>query len=237
MVDLTALYITASELTEPWASYHLSHLRAALGDYPVVSVSRKPMDFGTNVVETNPKSYWNIYSQMLVAAKIATTPYVAMAEDDVLYSREHFHEFRPPDDKVSYNRARWSLFTWDPIYCLRQRISNCTLIAPRKLLIEALEERQAKHPAGASDKITGEIGRWKVAHWLDVKNYPCVEWWSTVAVVQLNHPQGSDDRQSRQWKKHGQLKAYDIPHWGPATKVVQYYGPCKTRDGQIPVSG
>ena len=62
----------------------------------------------------------------------------------MLYSNEHYREFRPADDEFSYNHARWSVFSWEKdkaIYCLRQRISNCSLIASRELLIEALEER------------------------------------------------------------------------------------------------
>lgn len=223
MDDLTILYITANLMPEHWCEYQLHHLHKAIDGSPIISISRKPMALGHNVVENNPQSYWNIYTQMLHGAKLADTEFVAMAEDDVLYSNEHFREFRPPMDTVSYNRSRWSLFAWDPMYCLRQRISNCSLIAPRKLLIDALEERAEKHPNGASDNITGEVGRWKVSRWLGVSETKSVEWWSTTAIVQLNHPGGSDARQASKWKKHGQLKATDIPHWGKATEVVKNY--------------
>jgi hypothetical protein len=50
-----------------------------------------------------------------------------------------------------------------------------------------------------------------------------VEWYSTTPVVQVNHSGGIDETQQRQWKKHGQIKAYDIPHWGKATDIVEVY--------------
>jgi hypothetical protein len=156
---------------------------------------------------------------------MAETEYVATAEDDALYHRLHYDSFRPPSDAVSYNRSRWSLFTWDAIYCLRQRISNCTLIAPRKLLIEALEERLTKHPKGDSypNEHVGEVGRSSVEKRLGVTSRKLVEWWSHVPVIHLNHPGGHDERQKDRWKSHGELRAHDIPYWGRATDIASEY--------------
>lgn len=228
MTDLTILYITASEMPERWMDFQLKHLHHAVNGNPIISVSRKPMDLGTNLLDTEPKSYWNIYTQMLRAAQLADTPYVAMAEDDTLYTKEHFNDFRPPMDAVSYDRSRWSLFTWDNIYCVRQRISNCSLIAPRELLIEALTERQIKHPNGHKD--AGEVGRSKVEHKLGVTVHNCVEWYCHNPIVQLNHPTGTDvgdygrlPNGKRMVKKHGQIKAFDIPYWGRAIDVIKEY--------------
>ena len=163
--------------------------------------------------------------QMLRSAKLAKTPYVAMAEDDTLYSREHFTAFRPPKDMVSYNRARWSLLSWceEKIYCMRQRISNCSLIAPTELLIEALEERAAKHPNGHN--YVGEVGRNKVDKKLRVTQRERVEWYSHVPIIQLNHRTGTDKGGGPgRTKKHGQIKAIDIPYWGKAEGIAKHYG-------------
>jgi hypothetical protein len=222
MNDLTVLYVTANEMPDQWMDYQIDRLLEAVRTSAIISLSREPMDLGTNLLDPEEtKSYWNIYSQMLRGALLADTPFVAMAEDDVLYSREHFTEFRPPMDKVSYNRARWSLFSWDPMYCLRQRVSNCSLIAPRELLIEALQEREDKYPNG--NDYAGEVGRPIVERRLGVTRRQAVDWYSTVPVIQLNHPNGIDETQQRKWKKHGQIKAYDIPHWGKSMEIARIY--------------
>ena len=227
MADLTIIYITANEMPDYWMRYQVDALREAIGGLgmPIISVSRRPMDLGSNLVDADRKCYWNIYRQICVAAKHAKTKFIAVAEDDTLYSREHFTEFRPDDDAVSYNRARWSVFSWDPIYCLRQRISNCSMIAPRDLIVEAIEERMRKHPNGDDlpNEHVGEVGRHDIEARLGVTKRKKVEWWSTTPVVQLNHPQGTDERQRAQRKSHGQLKATDIPHWGPATALAERY--------------
>jgi hypothetical protein len=160
---------------------------------------------------------------------LAETPFVALAEDDALYSRQHFTQFRPPPDTVSYNKFKWSLFAWDNLYCMRLRVNNCTLIAPRELLIEALTERKNKWPEGRPDSLVGEVGRPIVERNLRLTPRKLVEWYSTVPVIQLNHPTGTDvghhkRSDGRQMvKKHGIIQAYDIPYWGKATDVLRYY--------------
>jgi len=228
--DLTILYISASEMPEKWMKFQIEHLLYAVDNSPIISITRKPLDLGRNILDKEPKSHWNIYMQMLNGSLMASTKYVAMAEDDTLYSKEHFTKYRPPDNKVSYNRSRWSLFTWDDLYCLRQRISNCSLIAPRELLIEALTERKAKWPDGVPNKMLGEVGRRSVDQGrLGVTVRECVEWYSHVPIIQLNHPTGSDTgdygmvKGRRMIKKHGQIKAYNIPYWGKAVDVIKEY--------------
>jgi hypothetical protein len=210
----------------------LDVLKAAAGDSPIISITRTPLDLGLNLLDTAPKSFWNLYMQILRGAQAATTPYVALAEDDILYTREHFTEFRPALDQVSYDRSRWSLFTWEPhpIYCLRQRISNCSLVASREYLIDALEERKRVWPDGVEDARLGEVGRPIVDRRLHVTPRQMVEWYSTNPIVQLNHPAGSDSGDYGKApngrhlvKKHGQIKAVEIPGWGRAADLAAHY--------------
>lgn len=221
--DLTILYITASEMPARWVKFAVGHLLKAAGNAPIISISRKSMDLGVNLIDSEPKSFWNIYMQMLRGAKLATTPYVAIAEDDTLYTKAHFWEHRPKLDHVAYDHSRWSLFTWDNVYCVRQRLSNCSLIAPREYLIDALEERKAKWPNGAPNEIVGEVGREKVDRRLGVSIRNCDVWYSYGPIVQLNHPTGSEPSQKKKWKRHGQIRAYNIPHWGEAKNIINEY--------------
>lgn len=214
--DLTLLFITAGETPPGWANFHLEQIEG----YPRITVSRKA---GADLHDTEPKSYENIYRQMLRAAKLARTPYVAMVEDDVLYSREHF-DYRPPMDTFAYNQHRWALFTWgEPIYSMRNRKSNCSLIAPTALLIEALEERFAKHPHGWPEAFAGELGRDRVERGLGVTLRKSVEFYSSVGIVQLNHEHASEPRQRTRRKSLGPIKAYDIPYWGRAQDILRVW--------------
>ncbi len=222
--DLTVIFLTASEIKESFAAFQRETLLKAIGDYPLISVSRKPLDFGQNIIDDGKRCTSNIYRQLLRAAKLATTEYIATAEDDCLYHKDHFNFYRPEADTFAYDQNRFALFAWgEPIYSWRNRKSNCSLIAPRKLLIEALEERFTKWPEGTPENITGELGRKMVEKNLGITIRKSVEVFAEVSIIQFNHDNASEDRQVRHRKKLGQIKAYDLFYWGKAKDLIQHY--------------
>lgn len=207
--DITLLFIHAGKLPEKWTAFHKEQLDKL--PYPVI-----------DLYDEKKMGYQRIYDQLLIGCKQATTPYIGVIEDDVLYSPEHFSEFRPPMDTFAYNNHRWALFTWwKPTYNWRNRVSNCSLIASRELAIEALEERNAKYPNGWP--YVGELGRWRIDKVLGVPKRKLHEWYSTVGIIQINHDNATEDRQLAHWKDWGPVRAYDIPRWGKAADVIKMY--------------
>lgn len=220
MRDLSVLFLTVNRLPKRFTKFHFETLKAAIGDTRLLAISKIPMECDY-LLDTNEPGYLNIYRQMLRGAKELTTEYVAIAEDDCLYPPDHF---RIRGDGFVYNQHRWALFTWDPqMYSWRNRFSNATLIAPRKLMIQALEERFAKWGDNWPAKFTGELGRELVDRGLGVPHYPADIKWSKNAVIQFNHPLAQEDRQRRQRKAFGNIRATDIPYWGESTKLVKKY--------------
>jgi len=220
--DLTVIFLTLDRLPIKFKEYQKQALLEAIGDAQLLIVSRIPHE-GWNLIDTNEPGYLNIYRQMLRAAKECDTKYIAVAEDDCLYPPEHF-KLRPPEDTVLFNQHRWALFTWGvPTYSMRQRKSNSTMIAPRQLVIDALEERFAKHGDNWPEAFIGEIGRERVEDELGVTRRKSVEVFSEIGVVQLNHVFAHEERQRRKRKTLGQIKAYDIPKWGKAEDLLHNY--------------
>src|SRR5574337_272588 len=110
--DLTIIYYTSNWL-DTHNPYFLANtkkqLLKAIGDLPLISVSQKPIALGKNIcVGDIGRSHLNIYRQILIGAKAAKTKYVALAEDDILYSWEHFHEHLPEKGKFAYDINKWS---------------------------------------------------------------------------------------------------------------------------------
>lgn len=222
--DLTIIYLTASLIPKKWGEFQRAMLLEAVGDTPIISVSREPLDFGINIIDDGKKCTHNIYVQMLRAAKMAKTKYIAVAEDDTLYHSTHFTFHRPADDVFAYDQNRMALFTWDePMYHWRNRRSNCSLIAPRELLIEALEERFAKWPDGIPENRVGELGRGMVERNLRVTERKSEDVFNKFSLIQFNHEAASEDRQRNHRKSYGPIKAYDIPIWGKAKDLVKKY--------------
>jgi hypothetical protein len=223
--DLTIIFLTVNKLPQGWVKYHKGVLLEAAGDYPIITVSAKPTDMpGANIIQSEPFNASNIYRQMLRAAKLATTSFLAVVEDDSLYPREHFIKFRPEVDEFAYNYSRWSLFSWgEPTYYWTKRISNLTLIAPRELLIQALEERFAKYPDGTPEDKTGELGRVQIEKGLELPHYKSVDFYTTIPVVNLNHVHSIDPYEKSMRKRRGFVRAYDIPFWRKASTIQRKF--------------
>lgn len=223
MHDLTIIYLTANQQPPEWAKYQREMLLKAAGDYPILTVSRQPTGFGNaEMLDLGPKSHLNMYKQLVRAARTVLTPYIAVAEDDVLYSKEHFSEFRPGLGAVAYDMHRWSLYTWTGLYSVKDRISNSTLIAGRNYYIEAWEERFAKYPDDSLPaQRVSEIGRNNQERWMGVTERNCERFWATVPSIHLNHDNGTDSLGRR--KAMGNFRAFSIPHWGDAEEIIGRY--------------
>src|SRR3990167_5361329 len=233
MKDLTCLFLTMNLV--PWAEYHQKMMLEAIGDYPLITISREPMNLpGIQLRQTEEQSHSNIFKQMLVGAKIATTPYIAMVEDDMLYSKDHF-ELRPPLDTFGYNWNRWVLFTFgEPTYSFSRRLCNGCSILPRLEMIDALEERYAKWKDGIPHLLAGELGYAKVEKGLGVKVRKSIPLYSSTPVVQIQHIYGTPgtsranpdpkkdtiDLEKRKTRRRMAMKrAYEIPKWGRSEEL------------------
>ena len=222
--DITIIMLTASRVPKKWAAVHKQKLIEAADGSPIITISREPLDWGQNIIDTQEYTISNIYFQLLQGAKAATTEYIAVAEDDTLYPKEHF-QFRPPEDSFAYNQNRFGVFRWSktPTYFWKDRISNSTLIAPRKLAIEALEERFAKYPQGTPGGLTGELGRSNIEDKLGVKRQKAIWFQTEISVVRIDHELGIDKLSQSHRKGMGILRAYDIPYWGKASDIVEKF--------------
>lgn len=225
MSDLTIIFYTANSFENKLTAGVRENLLRVAGEYPIISVTHKPMDFGQNIcVGDMGKSYRNLYRQILIGAKAATTEYVGMAEDDCLYTKEHFSAYRP-ENAFAYNMAKWSFFSWTmpPMYSYKNRKTTCAMIAPRKLLIEALEERYAKYPDDSRCPMHywGELGRYE-KH-LGVTVRPTEEFRTYEPIVVFSHEFAVGFGGLGRKKRHGFLRAYDVAYWGKAEDLRNKY--------------
>src|SRR5512146_591189 len=116
MTDITACYYTANQLPEYLAESVRNRLveSTRVAGVPIVSVSQYPISLGRNIcIGPIGPSLLHLYEPVLIAAEHATTPYVALCEDDCLYPPSHFTCYRPPDSVFGYNQNKWTVFAWD----------------------------------------------------------------------------------------------------------------------------
>lgn len=226
--DLTVIYYTANFLNESFAAKVRRQLLIAIGDLPLISLSKKPLDFGINICEGDTeRSVINIYKAVLMGAKTASTRFVALAEDDTLYPPEHFYNFLPPEDTFAYNLCKWNIYSWSkpPFFSLKFRKTLSCLIAPRKLLITELEERFAKYPDvnNIPLKWMGEPGRVEYEKQLGITPRKAVDFYSYVPLIVFSHPEALGYQIQGNKKKAGYIRALEIPYWGTAQNIMENY--------------
>jgi len=111
-MDTTIIYYTENLLAEPLFTQCQKLLEKAANGRPIVSVSHKPLDLGTNIcIGVHRRSWLMLYRQLFLGAKLAKTKYVAMAEHDCIYTDEHF-SFKPPRDDTFYYNEYNRLVQW-----------------------------------------------------------------------------------------------------------------------------
>jgi len=233
--DMTVIYYTANLLEDTHPKFVArikDQLRKASDGLPIISVSHEPLDFGKNIcVGDIGRSHLNIYKQILIGCKEAETKYVAMAEDDILYSWEHFHCYRPKENIFGYNMSKWSIFTWTkpPTFSYRHRRVVNSLIAPRDMLVAAMEERfkrlEVLKAEGRKEeniiKFWGDPGRYE--DYLGVTIRQTQEFNSSVPNIVYSHEDAYGFISRGKRKALGNPRAYVIPDWGKADKFVEYF--------------
>lgn len=221
--ELTLVYYTCSAIPEDFAKSCRIQLLKSGGQHLIISVSHRPIDLGQNIIVELPRHHLNIYRQALIGAKAASTKYIALCEDDVLYSPEHF-KYRPTPGKFAYNLGTWNLFTWgEPLFTHKERRNLSGLICERKLFIETIEERFAKWP----DDSKINLGLWaepgKYERQLGVTVQETEVFYTNPPNIVFTHQAALGFQNLGIRKKLGDLRATEIPTWGSATKIRSLY--------------
>jgi len=217
MDDLTVIYYTADFIPPKFAWIVQNQILTAIGNTNIIQL-HQPKDL--------PRNHLQIYKNALEGAKRATTKYIALCEDDVLYHSDHF-KFRPKDGHFGYNMNVWSIFTWvkPAIFNYKGRINLSGLICERDLFIEAMEERFAKFPDESKINLGhwGEPGKYEGPNHLGVTERKIEMFNSDMPNVAFSHETALSYENLGNRKKMGQPRALEIPYWGKAEEVIKFY--------------
>jgi len=230
--DLTILYYTANTEPEHFLANTQKQLLEAIGDTKIVSVSFKPTVIGKNCtnicIGEQKRNNYQLYKQVLMAAREAKTPYVATAEDDMLYSASHFN-YRPKKGVFAYNINKWSIFSWvqPPIFSFRVRKLMSSLIVDRDSLVNTLEERYAKYPVFEDvpkeifDLYWGEPSRFE--NHLGITPLKKEEYRSEVPNIMFSTGEALGFLHLGRRKKHSDIISTRVAPWGEASEILKLY--------------
>jgi len=101
--EKTVVYYSASDENPAFEQLIIEDLKKKAGDIQIISVTRKPLDLGTNIcIGEVPISYTSEWKQLLIGLKAANTKFCIAVESDCLYPPEYF-TFTPPEENMMYN--------------------------------------------------------------------------------------------------------------------------------------
>lgn len=223
--DLTIIYYTANVAPHAFTEMLRTNLKKVSEGIPIIYVSKHPLNVENNIISPYPRSHISIYRDALLGVKAAKTKYVAMAEDDVLYSPEHFKRRPVNEDTFAYNLGYWSIHTWDePVFTHKAggRRNLHSLICTREAFIEAMEERFAKYPDGTQD-----IGIWaepgKYEKHLGVTERPTETFYTNPPNIMFVHQTALAYNHLGRRKRLGEFRATELPYWGTAKEIRSLY--------------
>lgn len=144
----TIIYYTSNRENPEMEQKIIDDMLSKSGDMPIISISQKPMDLGQNVcIGDVGHSYLNERKQILMAAKLAKTEYVIVAESDFLYPPEYFN-FEPKGENIYRYANIWIMWLTGRYkdFCHKRSISDGAQIVKREFLVDLLEKYLAPYP-------------------------------------------------------------------------------------------
>lgn len=213
------VYYTDNRLDHTLAEIVREQITKVCQGWPIVSVSREPVKWRTNLVLPGERSRLQMFKQILLGLETIDTDVVFLCEHDVLYHASHFEFWPDRDDCYWYNRHWWRLdvATGRAVTYGADQVSM--LCASRAVLLAHYRARVAKVEAEGYNHQSGyEPGAHHPPHGIDT--VPIARWRSAGPNVDLRH--GKNLTASR-WSPEqfrdkrtceGWTEADEIPGWG-----------------------
>ena len=207
----TIIYYTANTEAPEFEKKITDDLKKKAGDIPIISVSHKPMDLGTNIcVGKKPFCYTSEWKQVLIALKAAKTKFCIAAESDCLYPPEYF-SFTPPEENMMYQYANiWMV--WKHHNNFWKKTGHCegAQMCGREYWIKRLEPLLPEKWEPLTRPEESELVR---------KIFPGRKEWTGRPVISFKTRDGVSYRTTFDNKS----KTKKIPYWGEINNLKKIF--------------
>ena len=213
-MNSSIIYYSSNQEDPIFENKIVESLKEQAGDIPIISVSRKPMELGTNIcIGEQPICYSNSWKQLLVGLKEAKTKFCIAAESDCLYPPEYF-QFIPPREDIVYRYGNvWAFWTNRGRFWQKPRCEGAQMCG-REYWIERLEEivgwhegweQMREHPSRIVTKIFLEEDRSS---------------WTGNPVITFLTGRGTGNNKTSLKKVPPQIS---LPYWGTSQSIRERF--------------
>ena len=210
MEDITIIYCSSNK-ENPEFEKRIRDNILKYCDLPIVSVTQKPIDFGTNICvgEDVGVSGFNFFRQSLIACKAATTKFVLSCEADTVYPPDYFKFIPKRDDKCYRNKNLYVMGHRRDYFYKKEEGATHAQIVGRQFYIDTLEKLFEGEPEwdGNQKNFPKEKFHGKAE---DVFSREDIEMYETEnPVVQIKTSQSM-----RHYTNSDRIPRDEIPFWG-----------------------
>jgi len=212
---VSIIYYTSNREDEGFENRIKENLLKVCGDIPIISVSQKPINLGTNIcVGDVGASGFNCFRQILIACEAATTKFVISAEADTLYPPDYF-TFIPPRDDVCYRDSNlYVMPDMRDFYFRKPEGATHAQIVGREFYIKTLKKLFEGAPMWSIEEKNFPKERWRKEDVFDKIEY----WESENPVVQIK------TGDSLRYYTHSErIPIYSLKYWGDGKTLRKYY--------------
>lgn len=213
-MDRTIIYYSACTENPVFEQMIRDNLVKVAGDIPIISVTRKPIDLGTNIcIGEKSVSYTNEWRQLLIGLKAAKTKFCMTAEADCLYPPSYFNFTPPVDDLMHYYDNLWLVWRRHNGYWKKTGHCEGAEMCGREYWISRLEATLKEYagegwepvPRGIENKIVKSF-------------FPTEGLFTGDPIVTFKTGDGVSSRST-----FINEKIFEIPYWGHITPLKEKY--------------
>ena len=211
----TILYYTSNREKPDFEERVKENILKVCRGIPIISISQKPIDFGKNICVGNVGvSGFNMFRQVLIGCKEATSDLIISAECDCLYPPDYF-SFTPKRLDVCYrDNNLYVMPDARDYYFYKNEGATHAQVVGREFYIETLEKLFAGAPDWSIEEKNFPKERWRKEDIFDHIEYYTTE----NPVFQIKTHRGM-----RYYTHSDRTPINKIPYWGEGIKAREYF--------------
>lgn len=210
MRDLTIVYVSSNQEDPKFEEAVRKMLLKNCGDLPIISVTQKPVNLGTNIcVGEVGASGFNFCRQVQIGVEAAKTKFVISAESDCIYPPDYF-EVRPEMDSIPYRNTNIYVQKYRKDYACKKHTSTFAQVVGRDFYLRRLKYLFEGQPKWSMEltNFPKEIGKPLFEEFIHYKGQnPCLSM-----------------KTGRGMRKHShtdEIPVYELPYWGNLGKLFR----------------
>lgn len=188
------------------------------GDIPIISVTQKPIDFGTNFcVGDVGVSGFNMFRQVHIALWHVKTEFVISTEADCLYPPDYYIQDIPSLDKCYRTSDLYVMPDKRAFFFHKKEGATHAQVIGRDFYLQRLDELFKGAPAWSVEEKNFPRER---HHKVDIFDEEEIEYFRSSPVVQIKTHKGM-----RYYTRSDRTPIYELPFWGGGVEFrKKYYG-------------